>query len=277
MCLPVSLNAEVLVVVVVVGCVQYTFVNGAKSDTKRINFGVPQGSVLGPLFFLLYINNIYRAVDDTIIRLFADDTSLLIYDQNLNTLKNKASHAFPGLFDWCKANRLTISVAKTDFVLFHTQNKPMEQNLKEIVTDEISIERVTNIKYLGVIIDEKLNWNMHINFVCDSLVKFFGIFNHIKHKVTQKVVRQLYYGFIYSKIAYGLEVYGYTSVSNVSKIQTMQNKLLKLILKLDIRTRTNTVLKMLNILKIEDIHKTIVLAFVNSCVMNKCPAIFELL
>ena len=79
----------------------------------------------------------------------------------------------------------------------------MEQNLKEIETDEISIERVTNIKYLGVIIDDK-----HVNFVCDSLVKFFGIFNHIKHKVTQKVVRQLYYGFIYSKIAYGLEVYG---------------------------------------------------------------------
>ena len=83
---------------------QYTFVNGAKSDTKRIQFGVPQGSVLGPLFFLLYINDIYRAVDDTIIRLFADDTSLLIYDQNLNISKNKASHAFQGLFDWCKVN-----------------------------------------------------------------------------------------------------------------------------------------------------------------------------
>ena len=88
--------------------------------------------------------------------------------------------------------------------------------------------------------------------MCDSRVKFFGIFNHIKHRVTQNVVRQLYYGFIYLKIAYGLEVYGYTSISNVSKIQTMQNKLLKLILKLDIRTRTNTVHKMLNILKIED-------------------------
>ena len=116
---------------------------------------------------------------------------------------------------------------------------------------------------------------MHVNFVCDSLVKFCGIFNHIKHKVTQQVVRQLFYGFIYSKIAYGLEVYGYTSVSNVSNIQTMQNKLLRLILKLYIRTRTNTVHNMLNILKIEDRHKTKVLASVNSCVMNKCPAIFE--
>ena len=88
-------------------------------------------------------------------------------------------------------------------------------------------------------------------------------------------MRELHYGFIYSKIAYGHEVYGYTYVSNVSKVQTMQNKLLKLILKLDIRTRTNTVHKMLNILKIEDIHKTKVLAIVNSCVMNKCPATFE--
>ena len=80
----------------------------------------------------------------------------------------------------------------------------MEQNLKEIVTDEISIERVTSIKYLGVIIDEKLNWKMHVYFVCDSLIKFFGIFNHIKQKVTQRVARQLYCGFIYSKIVYGL-------------------------------------------------------------------------
>ena len=109
---------------------------------------------------------------------------------------------------------------------------------------------------------------MYVNFVCDSLVKLFGTFNHIKHKVIQRVVRQLYYGFIYSKIAYSLEVYGYTSVS-VSKIQTMQNKLLKLILEVDIRTQTNTVHKMLNILKIEDIHKIKLLAVVNSCVIKK--------
>ena len=105
---------------------------------------------------------------------------------------------------------------------------------------------------------------MHVNFVCDSLVKLFWYFNHIKHILTQRAVQQLYYDFIYSKIAYGLDVYGYTSVSIVSKIQTMQNKLFKLILKLDIRIRTNTMRKMLNILKIEDIHE----AFVNFCAMK---------
>ena len=141
--------------------------------------------------------------------MFVDDTSSLMYDKNLNILKDKASHAFQSLFVWCKANWLTISVAKTHFVLFHTPNNHMEQNLKEILTDEISIPRVTNIQYLGVIIDEKRNWNMHVNFVCDSLVKFVGIFNHVKHTVTQRVVRQLHYGFIYSKIVYDLEVWLY--------------------------------------------------------------------
>ena len=68
----------------------------------------------------------------------------------------------------------------------------------------------------------------------DALVKFFGIFNQIEHKVIQKVMRQLYYGFIYSKITYGLKVYGHTSASNVSKMQTMHNKLLKFILKLNV-------------------------------------------
>ena len=79
--------------------------------------------MLGPLFFLLHINGIYSAVDDTIIPLFADDTSLLMYDQHLNIPKYEASHAFQGLFDWY---RLAISVVKVNFVLFHTPNNLME-------------------------------------------------------------------------------------------------------------------------------------------------------
>ena len=93
----------------------------------------------------------------------------------------------------------------------------------------------------------------------------FWHFNPIHKTQTQKVLRQLCNGFIVSKITYGLEAYGYTSTSNVSKMQTMQYKLLKL----DIRTHTNTVHKMMNILKREDIHKTKVLAFVNTFVMKK--------
>ena len=91
---------------------------------------------------------------------------------------------------------------------------------------------------------------MHAKYVCDTLVKISGIFNQIKYKVTQSFVRQLCYAFIYSAIMYGLVVYGYTSATYLSKIQTVQNKLLKLVIKLDIRTQANAMLKTLNILKI---------------------------
>ena len=119
----------------------------------------------------------------------------------------------------------------------------------------MDIERVDNFKYLGIYLDEILHWNKHVEYVCNSLIKFFGIFNHIKCKVNLKLSRQLYYAFIYSKIKYGMEVYGSCSSTNIGKIQTMQNKLMKLLLKLRRMTPTNELHMYLNILKVSDIYK----------------------
>ena len=90
----------------------------------------------------------------------------------------------------------------------------------------MTIMRVKSFKYLGLTLDETLNWNEHVNELCKSLMKYFGIFNHIKYKITPVVVRQLYYAFIYSRIKYGIELYGSSSASNVNKVQVIQNKLL---------------------------------------------------
>ena len=90
-------------------------------------------------------------------------------------------------------------------------NKPVPQNCDQIKTGVMDVTRVKTFQYLGVYFDETLKWNEHVDYVCNSLVKYFGIFNHIKNKVTKPIVRQLYYAFIYSKIKYGIEVYGNTS------------------------------------------------------------------
>ena len=137
------------------------------------------------------------------------------------------------------------------------------------------INRVDAVKYLGITIDEKLTWNAHVEYVCNSLIKFFSIFKQLRHKVTTNIVRQLYHAFIYSKIKYGLEVYGNTSSRNISKLQVMQNKLLKYVMRFDIRTGTNLLHTTLDIMKVEDIHKNNVLTFVNMCLMGKCPEIFN--
>ena len=139
----------------------------------------------------------------------------------------------------------------------------------------MNIKRVDVLTNLGVTFDEKLTWNAHVENVCNSLLKLFGIFKQMRHKVTKNTVRQLYHAFIYSKIKYGLEVYGNTSSKYISKVQVIQNKLLKYIMHLDIRTRTNFLHTSLNIMKVEDMHKNNVLNFVNMCFMGKCPEIFN--
>ena len=70
---------------------------------------------------------------------------------------------------------------------------------------------VKTLRYLGVYFDDTSKWNGHVDYVCNSLIKYFGIFNHIKNKVTKPIMRQLYYAFIYSKTKYAIEVYGNTS------------------------------------------------------------------
>ena len=98
---------------------QYTLVNGVKSDFEYVKCGVPQGSVLGPLFFLLYINDIYRAIGCNAVRLFADDASLIIGNRDLQLAKEKTNEMFTKLYRWCLANKLSINKDKTNFVLFH--------------------------------------------------------------------------------------------------------------------------------------------------------------
>ena len=104
---------------------QYTVINGVNSTLKYITCGVPQGSVLGPLFFAIYINYICNAVGQKNLRLFADDTALFMHRPDLNTLIFYIINKFNELNRWCISNKLTINANKANFTLFHTTNKPI--------------------------------------------------------------------------------------------------------------------------------------------------------
>ena len=171
--------------------------------------GVPQGLVLGPLCFSLYINDIYRAVGCIAVRLFANDTPFLSYGLNLNDVIIQAKELFDKLYHWCVANELSIDSDKTNFVLSHMKIKPVPNDFDSIQTNHMTIRRVKIVNYLGLFIDENLYWNAHADFVCASLVKYFGIFNHIKSFINSRISRQLYFAFINSRISYGIEVYGH--------------------------------------------------------------------
>ena len=254
---------------------QYTLVNGIKSNSGYVNSGVPQGSVLGPLLFLLYINDIKHAIGCDNVKLFADDTFLFTNDRNIDAVKEKASNLFEKNFRWCVANQLSINSEKTNFVLFHANNKPIPQNFDCIHTTFITLNRVKCVQYLGLMIDENLYWHMHVEHVYNYLVKYFGIFNYVKTIISKKIARQLYFAFIHSRIKYGIEVFGDCANEYLQKLRIIQNKLLKLLLNFDRRISTNELHQQLSLLKVVDIHNVNLLSFVNECRSGRCPTLFS--
>ena len=214
-----------------------------------MNCGVPQGSVLGPLLFLLYINDIRHAIGCDNVKLFADDAFLFTNDRNVYAAKEKASNLFKKNSRWCVANQLSINSEKINFVLFHTKNKPIPEHFDCIQTTFFTIDRVKFVQYLGLMIDENLYWH--------------------------NIARQLYFAFIHSRIKYGIEVFGDCANEYLQKLQVIQNKLLKLLLNFDRRMSTNELHQQLSLLKVVDVHTVNVLSFVNECRSGRCPTLFS--
>ena len=254
---------------------QYTYVNGHQSTLDEIKCGVPQGSVLGPILFLIYINDLHFSMNECLTRLFADDTCLCIHDADPKILKQKATLNFQLFAEWCKCNKLTINYDKTNFILFHAKNKKIPLYFDKIESNEHVIKRVSTTRYLGIFIDEKLNWQEHISYIHKSLLIYYGIFNRIKFFVNKDVVRQLYFAFVFSRIKYGIEVYGSCSQEQLLRIQVVQSGLLKLLLKVDRRTNTDYLHRYVRLLKVCDIYKQQLLCFVTNVIHKRVPENFH--
>ena len=140
---------------------QYTLANGEKSDIENIKAGVPQGSVLGPLLFLIYINDVPNCTYEK-LRLFADDANCFIIHKDPIILKQKAISTITNINEWLTANKLLISLPKTCYTIFSAQNKSIPENLKSTKIGQTVIKRTASTKYIGIILDEKLDWHEHI-------------------------------------------------------------------------------------------------------------------
>ena len=256
---------------------QYVQIGKIKSRTKTISTGVPQGSVLGPLLFLLYVNDILNAISTPNVKLmmFADDTNLFLSGKNVIQIKRDIETASEELYDWFKTNKLTLNIEKTCFSIIHSAHRNIPAECSSLTISNQVIKRTDCVKYLGVDLDDKLKWNQHIDNLSKYLIKCASSFKLIKHLIPYKCKRQLYFAFAFSKICYGIEVYGNTSKHNLNKIQTLQNKILKILYNRDWFTPTNILHKELRLLKITDIQKLSTAKFVYKQRKNELPEIFN--
>lgn len=254
---------------------QFTVVNGTSSSVGHLTHGIPQGSILGPLLYLIYVNDIGNISAELNPRLFADDTNIFLESRCLDLLKAKANEALQNFSNWCLVNKLKINVKKTSFCLFKRKQIADPDDFKLYLQGQ-EIQRQPSTKYLGVHIDEDLSWESHINFISEKLMKLCGIFYKIRNFLPMETINTLYYALVNSKIIYGIEVYANTFQTYLDKLIKLNNRILRIMYNKKLRTHVKDLYIMGNNLPINQLHELFILKFVHKATKGgSLPEIFS--
>ena len=231
-------------------------------------YGTPQGSCLGPLLFLLFINDLYLNIEHCNAILFADDTTLYKSHRNVRYLKWCIEEDLKIISDWFKANKLTLNLEKTEYIFFCA--KPM--NVKPTLEiDDVTLLSVESVKFLGIWLDQNLNWNIHVNKLITRLKRNMHLLRTPKHLFNEKTLKLIYHAHIQSHIDYGLILWGsMTTQNNLLRVQSVQNKCVEIISR---NKSTELNYKKLKILKIKELIKikeiTVGYRLINNMLLNK--------
>ena len=235
---------------------QFVSINSTNSNLATINIGVPQGSVLGPLLFLLFINDMPSNIDFFTI-LFADDTTLQLSDKSLDNLISRANFHLKSANDWFNSNRLTLNIKKTKCMLF-TPNNTSPPFSKPLKIDNINIERIglrfptRSFKLVGIKLDDMLKWGEHANGVRSKLASTSYAIARLKKTVPRDIKLQMFNSLFKCHTDYCLPIWGNCPASNKKSILNLQKKTIRNINSSKYNAHTDPIFKKLKILKFED-------------------------
>ena len=241
---------------------QYVDCDGVKSAEEELTIGVPQGSVLGPLLFLVHISDLRYAT--TLENLnFADDTMLYKTFEKSDEIQKIMNEEMMKVNNWLDTNHLRLNTSKTKYMIFCKDLKKFKSLDKiKLKIGAKEVEQVEEIRYLGLTIDKHLNWKQHLRSLSTKLSKSLGILFKIRHYLDKKSLLLILHSLFLSHIKYGILCWGRTKSSILKPISILLNRALRCINYADNRATINPFYIKENILKVEDIFKLEVCKFI---------------
>ena len=204
---------------------QFVSINGFDSNVNAICCGVPQGSKLGPLLFLIYLNDLHFAIKYCKVHHFADDTNLLSFNNSIKKINKQVGHDLKYLSNWLNANKICLNFSKTEVVLFKSVRKQTEATLKLKLKGK-RLYTTNSVKYLGIKIDEDLNWHEQINNVAVKLNRANAMLSKVRHFVQKKTFKSIYHAIFESHLFYSCLVWAQNIYSN-KRLYILQKKSLR--------------------------------------------------
>ncbi len=223
-------------------CVQF---QNAISEHLSVTCGVPQGSILGPLLFIVYINDLSNVVTQCKVVLYADDTILMYSSQDLAEIKQCLEYDLNNASDWFHKNKLNLNISKCKWMLFGTQKRLRKTANIDITINGDQLEKVNAYKYLGLIMDSALSWQDHLLHAHKKIRQRIGVLRRVRQYMDQKLSLQLYHALILPMFDYCDSVYGNCNITALIRMQRLQNRAGKIILHVPFDTATSDVLSSL--------------------------------
>ena len=255
---------------------QYISTDNCNTDMENICCGIPQGSILGPLLFLIFVNDLPQAtLLDPIM--FADDTNLFYSNQDINSLYEFVNKELVNINTWFQANKLSLNASKTKYILFHKprQKRFIPLNFPSLKINQMEIKREQSQKFLGVLVDENLNWKNHIDLLLNKISKSIGVLYKATKILNFRCLKNIYFALIHSYINYANIAWASCPKTNLKKIHLKQKHAVRIIFRADRLTHSQPLLKQLNALNVYQINLYQISSFMHQVKNGTIPKIFN--
>ena len=207
-------------------------IDGNTYSSQSISCGVPQGSIIGPLLYLIYVNDIHKSCNSNILS-FADDTTLFVSNSDIGSLYEEANKEINSLYMWFSANKLSLNAKKTKYIILRPQSKKCAVEKK--IIDGVSLERIGNdcvansTTFLGICLDENWTWKHHTASVNSKISRALFSIKQVKNILPVSMLHKLYFALIHPQISYGILSWGNAGKTVLQKTTTLQKRAIRMI------------------------------------------------